>query len=274
MKGVVEVASVKDMKPGDLMFYTTVDCTETNCTFWNEVHHVGIYIGGGKVIEALDKPFDLVTVRNQEAALQEQKYICTILRVLDAEGPQKNGLVLDQDGKTRLYKNGEVVTSYIGLYEKEPGSNVFYGLKEGVWVENWEGLYLHSSNGRYYFLKDGVWQRGLDTLYKHSLNGKWYYLKNGIWQKGYLGLWQNPNDNGRYYYLNNGLWQKGYDGLYVHSKNQWTYYLRDGIWNRVTEWYKHSQNGQTYYIEIGLWRGTYKDRNGVQKKSTSVVVPK
>ena len=36
--------------PGDLVFWRNRRCT--GCGRWNEIHHVGIYAGNGKVIEA------------------------------------------------------------------------------------------------------------------------------------------------------------------------------------------------------------------------------
>ena len=38
------------LQPGDLVFWQNTGCS--GCGRWNEVHHVGIYIGLGKVIEA------------------------------------------------------------------------------------------------------------------------------------------------------------------------------------------------------------------------------
>ena len=174
------------------------------------------------------------------------------------------------DGEYYYQVNGRTQWNYTGLAE---AANGYYYVKNGIWQRNYTGLYEHSKNHRFYYLRNGKWQQGYNGLYVHSKNGKTYYLNNGIWDRNYTGLYQH-SVNKKYYYLKDGLWQKGYNGLYVHSKNKWTYYLRNGIWNRVTEWYKHSKNGLTYYIETGLWRGIYKDKNGVQRKSTNVVVPK
>ena len=38
-----------DLQPGDLIFWSKKNC---RCGRWNEIHHVGIYIGNGKLIEA------------------------------------------------------------------------------------------------------------------------------------------------------------------------------------------------------------------------------
>jgi len=44
------VVGRSELQPGDLVFWQNLDCP--GCSRWNEVHHTGIYIGDGKVIEA------------------------------------------------------------------------------------------------------------------------------------------------------------------------------------------------------------------------------
>lgn len=39
-----------ELQPGDLVFWQNLSCP--GCGRWNEIHHVGIYIGDGKVVEA------------------------------------------------------------------------------------------------------------------------------------------------------------------------------------------------------------------------------
>lgn len=41
--------SQSDLQPGDLVFWQNATCTKGDR--WNEIHHTGIYIGEGKVIE-------------------------------------------------------------------------------------------------------------------------------------------------------------------------------------------------------------------------------
>ena len=43
------VISQSDLLPGDLVFWQNATCTKGDR--WNEIHHAGIYIGEGKVIE-------------------------------------------------------------------------------------------------------------------------------------------------------------------------------------------------------------------------------
>jgi len=44
------VVGRSELQPGDLIFWKNLSCP--GCSRWNEVHHTGIYIGDGKVIEA------------------------------------------------------------------------------------------------------------------------------------------------------------------------------------------------------------------------------
>ncbi len=51
---VTTVSSTDDLKPGDIIYICGVECQYSDdCTFWNEIHHVAIYIGGGKVLESI-----------------------------------------------------------------------------------------------------------------------------------------------------------------------------------------------------------------------------
>lgn len=47
------IESLDEARAGDLLFYVNLNCTYgEECGFWNEIHHVGIYLGEGKTIEA------------------------------------------------------------------------------------------------------------------------------------------------------------------------------------------------------------------------------
>lgn len=39
-----------ELRPGDLVFWQNLSCK--GCHRWEEIHHTGIYLGNGKVIEA------------------------------------------------------------------------------------------------------------------------------------------------------------------------------------------------------------------------------
>lgn len=53
--------SQSDLQPGDLVFWQNATCTKGDR--WNEIHHTGIYIGEGKVIEASSSK-GCVVIRN------------------------------------------------------------------------------------------------------------------------------------------------------------------------------------------------------------------
>ena len=55
------IISQSDLQPGDLVFWQNAACTKGDR--WNEIHHTGIYIGEGKVIEASSSK-GCVVVRN------------------------------------------------------------------------------------------------------------------------------------------------------------------------------------------------------------------
>ena len=55
------IDSMAQAKPGDLIFYSTVNCGYgTKCDFWNELHHVGMYMGKGKIMGSYEIRGDTV----------------------------------------------------------------------------------------------------------------------------------------------------------------------------------------------------------------------
>lgn len=44
--------SASQLQPGDLIFWSKTSC---RCGRWNEIHHVAVYIGGGKIVDASSK---------------------------------------------------------------------------------------------------------------------------------------------------------------------------------------------------------------------------
>ena len=44
--------SASQLQPGDLIFWSKNSC---RCGRWNEIHHVAVYIGGGKIVDASSK---------------------------------------------------------------------------------------------------------------------------------------------------------------------------------------------------------------------------
>ncbi len=47
------VADINQAKAGDLIYYSIANCKYgSSCNFFNEIHHVGIYLGDGKIMES------------------------------------------------------------------------------------------------------------------------------------------------------------------------------------------------------------------------------
>lgn len=53
----------KVIKPGDLVFWSNYACGDSKCDHWEEIHHVGIYLGNGQMVEASEKQ-DTMLVHN------------------------------------------------------------------------------------------------------------------------------------------------------------------------------------------------------------------
>ena len=53
----------EQLKPGDLIFWSKPNCGDPECDHTDQVHHIAIYLGNNKVIEA-NETFGLVDVQN------------------------------------------------------------------------------------------------------------------------------------------------------------------------------------------------------------------
>jgi cell wall-associated NlpC family hydrolase len=80
----VKITDVSELQPGDLVFFSDGNCEhEDGCEYWNEVHHVGIYFGDGKMLEAIsetDTSEGVTIVRDMY--ITDNPYICLMVRVL------------------------------------------------------------------------------------------------------------------------------------------------------------------------------------------------
>ena len=81
------IDDIADAKAGDIVFYTCMDCSYGDeCGFWNEVHHVAMYLDEGKVFHATphgNKDFpelDCVQIENLTGTEQFIPYV--IVRVM------------------------------------------------------------------------------------------------------------------------------------------------------------------------------------------------
>lgn len=67
------IISQSDLQPGDLVFWQNATCTKGDR--WNEIHHTGIYIGEGKVIEASSSK-GCVVIRNLWSSASYPLVLC------------------------------------------------------------------------------------------------------------------------------------------------------------------------------------------------------
>ena len=53
------VDDIDDAKAGDLIFFIEANCIcGSTCDYWNEIHHVGVYLGEGRILESFNIPGD------------------------------------------------------------------------------------------------------------------------------------------------------------------------------------------------------------------------
>ena len=81
------IDSMQDAKPGDLVFYVNLACASgDDCVHWNEVHHIGMYLGEGKMMEAhcdsTGEHPELNCMMISDIVEAEHYFIFSIVRVL------------------------------------------------------------------------------------------------------------------------------------------------------------------------------------------------
>ena len=162
---------------------------------------------------------------------------------------KKNGLVEDEDGVWRLYKDDKVDETFTGIYEYNGGE--FY-LEKGVLQSKANGLNL--VKGTWYFLSQGQVQRK-DGFAEYDNN--WFMIDNGELDKDANGLYSY--DGGVFLFAAgrlrtdvSGLWQDHY-GTYGPA-DTW-YFLADGQvvdFTGVAEY-----NGSFFVVEKGVFNNNY-----------------
>ena len=64
-----ELDSIDNLEIGDLLFFIGMDCDDDNCEHINEIHHVAIYVGDGKIVEETKGGAMLHEIGNLEDSL-------------------------------------------------------------------------------------------------------------------------------------------------------------------------------------------------------------
>lgn len=131
----------------------------------------------------------------------------------------KNGLVKDNDGIYRYYKNGKLDKTFTGIAQSDLDKKWYY-LKEGVFTK-WTGLAKNPQNNKWYFVKNGIFDKTYTGIGKNQYG--WYYVKNGAVDLTYTGVALRP-ENGNMYYIKNGKLDWTFTGLAKnHANNTWYY---------------------------------------------------
>ena len=136
--------------------------------------------------------------------------------VVEPEFDKKNGLVLDDDGKLRVYKNDQVDINYSGIVEYNGGK---FFIAKGEMCSDASGLNLY--DGKWYFLSNGQIQIQYTGLVQYD--GEWFYITNGVLDSSKNGLVDYDGSKflvseGRIRYDVNGLWQN-FDGSWYFLAN-------------------------------------------------------
>jgi len=180
--------------------------------------------------------------------------VCGEILVEPEEIPMlKDGFILDEDGKWRLYDNGEVAADFTGIYAYNGGE---FFLNRGVLEEDASGLnYIDDT---WYFLANGQVQR-VDGFAEYDDN--WFMIKNGVLDQDANGLYTYKTNEGEGVFLFaagrlrtdvNGLWQDAY-GTYGEA-GKW-YFLANGQvvdYTGVAEY-----NGAFFVVEKGVFNNNY-----------------
>ena len=136
-----------------------------------------------------------------------------------AEGKEdkKNGFVKDEDGKIRLYKDGEVRKDVTNVVSYNDG--IFF-ITEGVIDDGANGLNLYE--GTWYFLADGQVQNQYSGFAEYDNN--WFMIENGMLNENANGLYEY---NGGTFMFAAGKLRTDVSGLWQNSDGKW-YYLANG----------------------------------------------
>ncbi|MBV3117945.1 C40 family peptidase [[Clostridium] innocuum] len=117
----------EQLKPGDLIFWSKPNCGDPECDHTDQVHHIAIYLGNNKVIEA-NETFGLVDVQN---ITSDDNYVLysygnIIPQELESlEAPEKLEVTPGTNDKLNItWESNELADGYI-LYRKDPNETIY-----------------------------------------------------------------------------------------------------------------------------------------------------
>ena len=181
-------------------------------------------------------------------------------------------LYISEDGTTLYYgKDGKSDLTFTGMVEF-PEDGLLY-IENGVWNEEFTGIYRPSNGEPGYYVAYGVFseKNGLRLL----PDGKVALLKKGrTWDE--KRLYENTDD-GNFYYLEEGIWQSDYTGIFASATTGKVYNIVNGTLLIETLLVDDGQ-GRMIYMEYGVWNpnytGTFTDKDGnVWNIKDGVMVP-
>jgi len=133
------------------------------------------------------------------------------------EDNKKNGFVKDEDGKIRLYKDGEVRKDVTDVVSYNDG---LFFITEGVLDTDANGLNLYA--GTWYFLAGGQVQSQFNGFAEYDDN--WFMIEKGMLDENANGLYEY---NGGTFMFAAGKLRTDYSGLWQNTDGKW-YYLANG----------------------------------------------
>lgn len=171
----------------------------------------------------------------------------------------KNGLVLDDDGTWRYYKDGEVAKDFTAIVPYQGGE---FWVVNGVVPKNANGLTI-CPDGKAYFLAQGQIQKVSQVA---EYKGNWFMIKDGLLDESANGLYDY--DGGKFVFAAgklrtdvNGLWLNPLD-------NEW-YFLANGQVQDVDQ--VASYNGEFFVIKNGVLDTDYNGTIEYDGKTFRVV---
>ncbi len=218
-----------DAAGGDTLVMYGID--KENGTFTKEGNQVDGAASATSLTAAGDRIY-VAAVRSAEGTLVVKAK--TVAKE-EVQTPVSEKLVYSQtDGKWYYCVNGEVVTSYTGLFHY---NDAWWYIVNGVLAEDYKGI-VENSAGKWY-----VSNGKINTSYKGlgEYEGEWYCIQAGKVNMDFTGMLESA---GTWWYIRNGKLDQTYTGPF--KVNDITWFIKNGKLdtnfsgfgnNRIDFWY-------------------------------------